>query len=59
MILGRHSGRAAVIHRLAAIGETRPETADAVLARLKTVPKGVVVDDAVLRDWVTEWDAGR
>ena len=49
LVLGRHSGRRAVAHRLAEVGSS---AADAVVAavveRIKQLPKGSVVDDDLL-----------
>ena len=51
LVLGRHSGKSAVAHRLKEIG-IDPE--DATIARvvegIKTQPKGTVVDDDLLRE---------
>lgn len=50
LVLGRHSGRRAVAHRLAEIGIPADETMImAVLDGIKSLPKGTVIDDAVLK----------
>jgi len=55
LVLGRHSGRRAVAHRLEALGlSTSDDHVLAVLERIKKVPKGTIVDDAMLRRLCTE-----
>jgi len=50
LVLGRHSGRRAVAHRLQALGLNADEDQVlAVLDAIKRLPKGTVVDDGVLR----------
>jgi len=50
LILGRHSGRRAVAHRLEELQiELDENQVLAVLNRIKNVPKGTVIDDALLR----------
>ncbi|MCR9198629.1 MAG: pyruvate carboxyltransferase [Planctomycetaceae bacterium] len=45
-VLGRHSGRRAVAHRLQALGHVCSEAElDAVVGLIKQQPKGVVIDD--------------
>jgi 2-isopropylmalate synthase len=52
LILGRHSGRRAVAHRLRELGvEPNEARVAAVLDRIKELPKGDVLDDARLREW--------
>jgi len=50
LVLGRHSGRRAVAHRLEQLGLS---CSDAVIQRvldgIKEVPKGTIIDDALLR----------
>jgi 2-isopropylmalate synthase len=50
LVLGRHSGRSAVAHQLQAIGImlTESQTLE-VLARIKRLAKGTIVDDACLQ----------
>ena len=49
-VLGRHSGRKAVAHRLSAIGLSSDEDrVNAIVALIKSQPKGTVVDDAMLK----------
>ena len=50
LVLGRHSGRRAVAHRLRELG-VEPDEARvaAVLERIKTLPKGELLDDKRLR----------
>ncbi len=51
LVLGRHSGRRAVSHRLQELGiELAEQQVLDVLDRLKRLPKGTVIDDAVLRE---------
>ena len=51
LVLGRHSGRNAVIHRLRELGLESHETAVAnLLDRIKQLPKGVMLDDALIRE---------
>ncbi|MCC7420621.1 MAG: pyruvate carboxyltransferase [Planctomycetaceae bacterium] len=51
LVLGRHSGRRAVAHRLKEIGVADPTEAQiaAVLDGIKRLPKGAAIDDATLR----------
>ena len=49
LVLGRHSGRKAVAHRLQSLGlSDTDENIQRVLEAIKTLPKGQVVDDAFL-----------
>ena len=51
LVIGRHSGRRAVAHRLHALGvELSDEQVIDVLKAIKQVPKGTTIDDDVLRD---------
>ncbi len=51
LILGRHSGRRAVAHRLSELGlEPADAQIEAVLEAIKTLPKGQTVED----DWLRE-----
>lgn len=51
LVLGRHSGRRAVAHRLHELGiELSEQQVLAVLEGIKQLPKGTVIDDAVLRE---------
>ena len=51
LILGRHSGRRAVAHRLSELGlEPADAQIEAVLDAIKTLPKGQTVED----DWLKE-----
>lgn len=51
LVLGRHSGRRAVAHRLHELGvELSDVQVMAVLEAIKQLPKGVVLSDDVLRD---------
>ena len=50
LVLGRHSGRRAVAHRLQELGINSDEgTVLQVLEGIKLLPKGTIIDDAVLR----------
>ncbi|MDZ4689663.1 MAG: pyruvate carboxyltransferase, partial [Planctomycetaceae bacterium] len=50
LVLGRHSGRRAVAHRLDELGLPSDDAAViAMLDRIKQLPKGVMLDDALLR----------
>lgn len=50
LVLGRHSGRRAVAHRLESLGLAHDDTAVAVmLDRIKQLPKGTMLDDTLLR----------
>jgi 2-isopropylmalate synthase len=50
LILGRHSGRRAVAHRLTELGlEPTDSHIEAVLEAIKTLPKGQTVEDDWLR----------
>lgn len=52
LVLGRHSGRRAVAHRLRELGIEPDEGRVAtVLERIKELPKGAVLDDVRLREW--------
>ncbi len=49
LVLGRHSGRRAVAHRLSELGiELSDEQVLGVLEGIKNVPKGVAIDDELL-----------
>lgn len=51
LVLGRHSGRRAVAHRLEAIGlKFSDEAVLEVVERIKQQPKGTVVNDELLRE---------
>ncbi len=51
LVLGRHSGRRAVAHRLQELGLDHGDSAvAALLDRIKQLPKGVMLDEALLRD---------
>ncbi len=51
LVLGRHSGRRAVAHRLHELGiELSDEQVLAVLDGIKEVPKGVSIDDDLLAE---------
>lgn len=53
LVLGRHSGRRAVAHRLRELGLADDEqTVAAVADAIKRQPKGAVVDDVLLRELV-------
>lgn len=53
LVLGRHSGRKAVAHRLESLGLSASETlVNQVLDRIKQLPKGTMLDDDVLRGLV-------
>ncbi|MFN8708158.1 MAG: hypothetical protein ACK50J_15885 [Planctomyces sp.] len=53
LVLGRHSGRRAVAHRLIELELPAGEAfVLQVSEEIKTLPKGVVIDDAVLRQIV-------
>jgi len=50
LVLGRHSGRRAVSHRLQCLGIPHDDAFTAAIAeRIKRLPRGSVVDDALLR----------
>jgi len=50
LVLGRHSGRRAVAHRLEELGLPSDDAAvAAMLERIKQLPKGVMLDDGLLR----------
>ena len=52
LVLGRHSGRRAVAHRLRELGlEPDDARVSRVLERIKELPKGAVLDDAQLSEW--------
>lgn len=58
LVLGRHSGRRAVAHRLEAIGlQFSDDEVMAVVDRIKQQPKGTVVDDDLLRQLATSSQA--
>ena len=51
LVLGRHSGRRAVAHRLEQLGlEAGEQQVVAVLDAIKRLPRGATVDDALLRE---------
>ncbi|HLJ11540.1 MAG TPA: pyruvate carboxyltransferase [Planctomycetaceae bacterium] len=55
LVLGRHSGRRAVEHRLEALGLAADiHQVAAVLARIKNAPKGTIIDDSMLRQIAIE-----
>ena len=55
LVLGRHSGRRAVTHRLEELNlEANDDVVTRVLDGIKTLPKGSVVDDTVLRSLAEE-----
>lgn len=50
LVLGRHSGRRAVAHRLQALGLDSGETAvSSMLEQIKQLPKGVMLDDEIIK----------
>lgn len=50
LVLGRHSGRRAVAHRLQGLGIPHNEaTVNRMVERLKLLPKGTIVDDQLLQ----------
>ncbi len=54
LVLGRHSGRRAVAHRLEQLQLDHSDAAVAkVLDRIKQLPKGVMLDDPLLRELAT------
>jgi 2-isopropylmalate synthase len=54
LVLGRHSGRRAVAHRLHELGiEFADEDVSEILNAIKQLPKGTAVDDAFLRGLAT------
>ena len=54
LVLGRHSGRRAVAHRLAELGlPSSDDQVTRVLDRIKQLPKGTMLDDEVLRGLVS------
>ena len=54
-VLGRHSGRRAVAHRLAELGLSADDpTVERILEAIKSLPKGTVVDEAQLRRLVAQ-----
>jgi len=58
LVLGRHSGRRAVVHRLEAIGlNFSDDDVMAVVELIKRQPKGTVVDDELLRHLATSSQA--
>lgn len=59
LVLGRHSGRRAVAHRLQELGLDSGEPAViAMLEQIKQLPKGVMLDDALLRELAGMKDEG-
>jgi 2-isopropylmalate synthase len=54
LVLGRHSGRRAVAHRLQELGVDSPTDAQiaSVLEGIKRLPKGALVDDSALRGFL-------
>jgi 2-isopropylmalate synthase len=55
LVLGRHSGRRAIAHRLQCLGISHDEQFTAALAeKIKQLPKGAVVDDAMLQQLVSD-----
>lgn len=54
LVLGRHSGRKAVAHRLDQLGVSHDDsTIVAVVEKIKQQPKGTVIDDQLLRKLAT------
>ena len=54
LVIGRHSGRRAVAHRLNELGLTADDAnIAAVLARVKQMPKGELLDDERLKLWAS------
>lgn len=54
LVLGRHSGRSAVAHRLTELGiAVTDELVASVLEGIKQLPKGTQIDDAVLKQLVS------
>lgn len=52
-VLGRHSGRKAIAHRLDALNIAADSVlVESLLATIKALPKGTVVDDALLKSFV-------
>lgn len=55
LVLGRHSGRRAVAHRLQGLGIPHHDASvSRIVERLKLLPKGTVVDDALLQQIAAE-----
>jgi len=55
-VLGRHSGRIAVEHRLQKLGYELPEDAVLkILTRIKQQPKGTTLSDETLSKWAREY----
>ncbi|MBM82132.1 MAG: pyruvate carboxyltransferase [Planctomycetaceae bacterium] len=55
LVIGRHSGRRAVAHRLEELGlQATDDEVLEVLNAIKSVPKGTPIDDEVLRDLASE-----
>ncbi|MDX1965625.1 MAG: pyruvate carboxyltransferase [Planctomycetaceae bacterium] len=51
LVLGRHSGRRAVAHRLQELGlDSGDNAVAALLERIKQLPKGVMLDDTLLQE---------
>ncbi len=60
LILGRHSGRRAVAHRLQQLGfQLDDQQVLDVLAAIKALPKGTVVDDTLLRSLAEQVSSGQ
>ncbi len=58
LVLGRHSGKSAVAHRLTELGlEATDEKILNVLDVIKRLPKGTLIDDDRLRELATESDS--
>lgn len=55
LVLGRHSGRRAVADRLRDMGiEATDEQVVKVLESIKSVPKGIAIDDDLIRQWTSK-----
>ncbi|MFN0050866.1 MAG: pyruvate carboxyltransferase [Planctomycetales bacterium] len=51
-VLGRHSGRRAVVHRLEQLGlSATEELVERILEEIKQSPKGTLIDESRLRAW--------
>ena len=60
LVLGRHSGRRAVAHRLETLGlKLTDDQVMEVLEGIKQVPKGTMIDDALLRHLATRVTVAR
>lgn len=58
LVLGRHSGKRAVAHRLEALGQAcSEEELDVVVSLIKQQPKGSVIDDERLLELIADDDA--